>query len=115
VQIDLSPQTTLRTAKPRCTRNPDIYLYNYPPKTDFVKNLGQITEKCVFATGNEFFREKYPNEKKFYDMIPTLLEKKYLKTIFNCHQCAETLDKSDLNNDGEINVLDIDFILHGIT
>jgi len=45
-------------------------------------------------------------------MIPTLLEKKYLKTIFNCHQCAETLDKSDLNNDGEINVLDIDFILH---
>jgi hypothetical protein len=29
----------------------------------------------------EFFREKYPNEKKFYDMIPTLLEKKYLKTI----------------------------------
>ena len=45
----------------------------------------------------EFFREKYPNEKKFYDMIPTLLEKKYLKTIFNCHQCAETLDKSDLN------------------
>jgi hypothetical protein len=61
----------------------------------------------------EFFKGKYPNDKKYYDMIPTLLEKKYLKTIFNCHQCAETLDKSDLNNDGEINVLDIDFILHG--
>jgi len=48
-------------------------------------------------------------------MIPTLLEKKYLKTIFNCHQCDETIGKSDLNNDGEIDVLDIDFILHGIT
>jgi hypothetical protein len=77
---------------------------NSPPKADkFEKTKGLY----------EFFKEKYPGEKKYYDMIPTLLEKKYLKTIFNCHQCAETLDKSDLNNDGEINVLDIDFILQG--
>ena len=61
----------------------------------------------------EFFQKKYPYEEKFYDLIPTLLEKKYLKTIFNCHECAETLDMSDLDGDGEINVLDIDFILHG--
>jgi len=69
----------------------------------------------------EFFREKQPGEKKYYDVIPTLLEKKYLKTIFNCHQCAGTLDKGpstslragNLNNDGEISVLDIDYILHG--
>jgi len=40
------------------------------------------------------------------------LEKKYLKTIYNCHQCAGTLEKGDINDDGEISVLDIDFILH---
>jgi hypothetical protein len=60
----------------------------------------------------EFFREKEPDERKYYDVIEPLLEKKYLKTIFNCHRCAGTLDKGDLDGDGEISVLDIDFILH---
>jgi len=60
----------------------------------------------------EFFRDKFPNERKYYDMIPPLLEKKYLKTIYNCHKCAETIDKGDLDGDGIITVLDIDHILH---
>ena len=60
----------------------------------------------------EFFKAKYPNEKKFYDLIPPLLEKKYLKTIYNCHECAQTLMKGDIDGDGEISVLDIDYILH---
>lgn len=62
----------------------------------------------------EFYREKYPGEKKFYDFIPPLLEKKYLKTIIKCHECANTLSSSDLDHDGEITTLDIDFILHQI-
>jgi len=45
---------------------------------------------------------------------PPLLEKKYLKTIINCHECAETLGGCDLDRDGEITVLDIDFILHEV-
>ncbi len=60
----------------------------------------------------EFYKDKFPNEKKFYDLIPPLLEKKYLKTILNCHQCAQTLNRADIDGDGEITVLDIDFILH---
>jgi ribosomal protein L37AE/L43A len=60
----------------------------------------------------EFFRDKFANERKYYDMIPPLLEKKYLKTIYNCHKCAETIDKGDLDGDGKITVLDIDHILH---
>jgi len=59
----------------------------------------------------EFFAEKYPNTRKYYDFIPTLLEKKYLKTIYKCHCCAQTIDKVDINNDGVISVLDIDFII----
>lgn len=59
----------------------------------------------------EFFKEKHPGEKKFYDFIPPLLEKKYLKTIYNCHNCAKTLSKNDIDGDGVITVLDIDSIL----
>lgn len=72
--------------------------------------------ECNFSKGTkglyEFFRDKLPNERKYYDLIPPLLEKKYLKTIYNCHICAETIDKGDLDGDGEITVLDIDHILH---
>jgi hypothetical protein len=60
----------------------------------------------------EFYRAKYPGERKFYDLIPPLLEKKYLKTIFNCHQCAGTLDDGNVGRDGEITVLDIDSVVH---
>jgi len=59
----------------------------------------------------EFYERIRPHEKKFYDLIPPLLEKKYLKTIYNCHACAGTLDKGDLDGDDEITVLDIDYIL----
>lgn len=58
-----------------------------------------------------FFKIKYPNDKKFYDMIHPLVEKKYLKTIYNCHECAGTLTKGDLDGDAEITVLDIDYII----
>ncbi len=37
---------------------------------------------------------------------------KQLKTIINCHRCAETLDGGDLDSDGELTVLDVDFVLH---
>lgn len=59
----------------------------------------------------EFFKAKYLNEKKFYDFIPRLLEKKYLKLIYNCHECAQTLNSGDIDCDGELSVLDIDFVL----
>jgi HNH endonuclease len=59
----------------------------------------------------QFFKDSHPEEKQFFDIIPPLLEKKYLKTIFYCHQCAGTLDACDLNNDGMLSVLDIDSVL----
>ena len=59
----------------------------------------------------QFFKAKNPGERKFYDVIPPLLEKKYLKTIYNCHKCAGTLDAGDIDGDGELTVLDIDHII----
>jgi 5-methylcytosine-specific restriction endonuclease McrA len=72
-------------------------------------------KKCNSLKGTkglyEFFKTLYP-EKKFYDLIPSLAEKKYLKTIYNCHECTQTLDKGDIDGDNKISVMDIDYILH---
>jgi len=81
-----------------------------------VHNQIWACRECNSAKGTmglyEFYKIKYPDEKKFYDKIPQLLEKKYLKTIYHCHECAKTLSKEDLNGDGKLTVLDIDAIIH---
>jgi hypothetical protein len=58
-----------------------------------------------------FYRKKLLNEPKYFDYLPALLEKKYLKTIYQCHECAGTLDNINLDGDGEMTVLDIDWIV----
>jgi ribosomal protein L37AE/L43A len=60
----------------------------------------------------EFYHKMQPDNKLFYDSVPKLLEMKYLKSIYYCHECAGTLEKEDLDGDGKLTVLDIDFILH---
>lgn len=74
-------------------------------------NVDSVILQKVRKRLYEFFKRKYPNERKFYDLIPLLLEKRYLKTIYNYHKCVQTLTKRNIDGDGEIPVLDIDFIL----
>jgi hypothetical protein len=75
---------------------------------------------CNAAKGTcglyEFYRSRFPADTKYYDRIPVLLEKKYLKTVHDCHECAGTLESGDLDGDGEITVLDLDHVLqrHGL-
>lgn len=73
-------------------------------------------KKCNSEKGTlglyTFYKKKLDGEKKFYDFLPPLVEKKYLKTIHTCfEQCAECLEENDLDGDGEMTVLDIDFAL----
>ena len=49
---------------------------------------GAKKQKGLYA----FWAERHPGDKKFYDRIPPLLEKKYLKTIYYCHECNGSLD-----------------------
>jgi len=81
-----------------------------------IHNQVWACRKCNTAKGNlglyEFYRNRLPHEQKYYDLIPKLLEKKYLKTIWHCHNCAGTLGSSDIDGDGELTVLDIDYIIH---
>ena len=54
-----------------------------------------------------FFRELHPEARSLSDILPALLEKKYLKTIYYCHLCNGTLDWA---GDGKgLSVLDLDF------
>jgi len=81
-----------------------------------ISNQIWACRKCNLLKGTtglyQFFKLKYPDERKFYDFIPPLLEKKYLKTIYNCHKCTQTLKKEDLDGDGKLTVLDIDSIIY---
>jgi hypothetical protein len=79
-------------------------------------NLIWTCRECSSAKGlkglYEFYKDKYPDDNKFYDHIPALAEKQYLRTMYCCHGCAGTLDKCDIDEDGKIDVYEIDFILH---
>lgn len=44
-----------------------------------------------------FYHDMHPEEKKFQDIIDPLVEKKYLKTIYHCHECNGTLNCEDLD------------------
>lgn len=85
-------------------------------KLQAIDNQVRACPECNSRKGTlglyEFYLTLYPGEPKFYDIIPKLIEKKYLKTIYSCHECAGTIDKGDIDGDGVLTVLDIDHILH---
>jgi len=80
-----------------------------------IHNQVWACKECNFMKGTrglyEFYKIKHSHEKKYYDLIPPLLEKKYLKTIYYCHECATTLSSGCIDGDGELTILDIDFII----
>lgn len=81
-----------------------------------VHNLIWVCKICNSSKGAfglyEFYKHKYPDYKNYFDLIPPLAEMRYLRTMYHCHECAGSLDSSDPNHDGKVDVLDIDFILH---
>ena len=88
-------------------------------KIQTIHNQVWVCKSCNSAKGTmglyAFFRSRMPENKKFYDFLPALVEKKYLKTAYDCLACANCLDAGDLDGDGQMTVLDIDYALkvHG--
>jgi 5-methylcytosine-specific restriction endonuclease McrA len=82
-----------------------------------IHNQVWACSSCNSAKGTrglyEFYKSRFAPGENFFDGLPVLLEKKYLKTVYCCHECAGTLDKGDIDGDGAISVIDIDFILSG--
>ena len=82
-----------------------------------IHNQALACRPCNSSKGTKglytFFRQKFPADRKFYDRIPSLLEKKYLKTVHECLSCVGCMGRGDMDGDGELTVLDIDFALAG--
>lgn len=80
-----------------------------------IHNFIWACQKCNGSKNDRglytFYKEKLAGKPKFYDFLPPLLEKKYLKTIYHCHECAGTLDSTNLDGDGQMTVLDLDWII----
>src|SRR3989338_4618164 len=95
----------------------DLLYYQYAKiiaRSAFSVSDGKTAKKDHYSFIKETFRDLKSGRKTWseitredWQLIES--EKKYLKTIYNCHRCAITLDRGDLNGDGEISVLDIDF------
>lgn len=89
-------------------------------KIQSIHNQVWACKSCNSAEGTTglyaFFKSRMPDNRMFYDFLPTLLEKKYLKTVYDCLACANRLDAGDLDGDDELTVLDIDHALqvHGL-
>lgn len=80
-------------------------------KIQGIHNMIWACKSCNSSKGDKglyhYFQSIHPTP-KFYDEIPPLLEKKYLKTIFFCHQCNGTLDSGDQDGGNKLTVLDLD-------
>lgn len=85
------------------------------PRIREIHNMVLACPKCSMEKRDfglyHFFAAKYPDDRMFYDRIPPRAEKKYLKTIYYCHKCADTLDFGDIDGDGVVTVKDIDAVI----
>jgi hypothetical protein len=81
-----------------------------------IHNKVWACRRCNSIKGTDglysFYKKRLPSEKKFFDFIPALVEKKYLKTAHLClSRCTPVLNSGDLDGDGEMTVLDIDYAM----
>lgn len=62
--------------------------------------------KCNSSKGVKGIYEWYGLKNK--DLLPRIVAGKYLKLLYDIHEKNGTLDETDLNGDGELDVLDLD-------
>lgn len=82
---------------------------------DKVQGIHNMIWSCDYCNNKKrtkglyhFYKGLFPEESKFYDKIPVLLEKKYLKTIYYCHQCNGSLDSEIPGKTEGIPILNLD-------
>ena len=75
---------------------------------DTAENGAWACRPCNSSKGSKGIYEWYGLDKK--DEIPRLITGKYLKLLYDMHETRGTLDASDLNGDGKLDVLDLEVI-----
>lgn len=73
---------------------------------DTAENGVWACRSCNSSKGCKGLYEWYGLDKK--DKIPRLIVGKYLKLLYEIHKCKGTLNASDLNGDGRLDVFDLE-------
>lgn len=73
---------------------------------DVIDNQVLACRKCNSSKGKKGLYEWYSIDKK--DELPRVVEGKYLKLLYEIHKNNGTLQASDLNGDGKLDVLDLE-------
>ena len=75
---------------------------------DTAENGAWACRPCNSSKSSKGIYEWYGLDKK--DEIPRLITGKYLKLLYDIHEAKGTLDASDLNGDGKLDVFDLEMI-----
>jgi len=73
---------------------------------DIQNNLVLACKSCNSSKGERDVFDWYYNARHEKE-IPKMVWSKYLKLVYEFHQLNRTLDKTDLNHDGQLNILDL--------
>jgi hypothetical protein len=73
-----------------------------------IHNIVKACKHCNSSKGDKDLFAWYGEENK--DKIPRLVLGKYLKLVYRCHECRGTLESTDINSYGKLNVLDLGII-----
>lgn len=73
---------------------------------DTAENHVLACKSCNSSKGAKGIYEWYGEKGK--DIVPRLVAGKYLKLLYDIHEKNGTLDHSDLNKDGKLDVLDLE-------
>lgn len=74
--------------------------------SDTAENGAWACRSCNSSKGSKGIYEWYGLSRK--DDIPRLIVGKYLKLLYEIHESRDTLNASDLNGDGKLDVLDLE-------
>lgn len=85
---------------------------NAPPdcKINEIHNLVLCCRRCNSAKGGRDVFTWYGKERR--NEVPRLVEGKFLKLVYECHECRGTLDSTDLDLSGELDVMDLGWIFN---
>lgn len=73
-----------------------------------IHNLVKACRQCNSSKSGRDVFTWYGKERR--NEIPRLVEGKLLKLLYECHACRGTLDSSDLDSSGELDVMDLGWI-----
>lgn len=75
-----------------------------------IHNLVECCRKCNSSKAGRDVFSWFGKERR--NEVPRLVEGKLLKLLYECHSCRGTLESTDLDSSGELDILDLAWIFN---